>query len=309
MRVVIAGGAGYCGRLLRQYWEGPGHQVTLLSRTPGPGCLVWDGRTLGTWADAIDGCDALVNLAGRSVNCRYNAQHCMEIYASRLDSTKVLADAVASCANPPPVWLNASSATIYKSAYDRPMDEASGEIGTGFSVDVCRRWEAELARAATPKTRKVALRSSIVFAPTRGFDSPYDAFAGLARWGLLGSMAGGRQWVSWIHEQDFCRAVSWLIERTDLEGAVNVAGPAPLQNNEFCRILRRDLGALFGLPSAYWMLALGAWARGTETELIVKSRRVVPTRLLESGFRFNFPTWREASRDLAKRYKVGVRLT
>ena len=298
MRIVLAGGSGFCGRLLHDFLKGEGHDTTVLSRSPRPGALLWDGATMGPWAAALDGADALINLAGRTVNCRYHADHCMEIYASRLDSTRVLGEAITACATSPKVWLNAASATIYRHALDRPMDEATGELGKGFSVDVCRRWERTLFDAATPGTRRVALRSAMVM--NRGEGGPYEAYAGLVRAGLGGPMAGGAQFVSWVHGVDFCRAIAFLLEREDLDGPVNIAAPEPLPNREFMAILRRSLHRPFGLPSPRPLLELGAWLRGTETELILKSRRVVPGKLLAAGFTFTYPTWTQAATRLAR---------
>ncbi len=304
MKLVMPGGGGFCGRLLVRYFAARGDEVIVLSRTPtetidGARVLSWDGVTAGSWTECLEGAGAVINLAGRTVNSRYHADNCTQIYASRLDSTRVLGAAIAACQAPPPVWLNAASATIYRDAYDRPMDEATGELGKGFSVDVCRRWEQAFFDAPTPGTRKVALRSAMVFAPGRG--GVWDAFAGLAKFGLAGSMAGGRQFVSWIHGEDFCRSVEFLLEKKALAGPVNLAAPNPLPNAAFLAALRKALGVPFGLPTARWMLVVGAWLRQTETELLLKSRRAVPGRLLEAGFAFRFPDWAAAAQDLARK--------
>jgi uncharacterized protein (TIGR01777 family) len=214
-----------------------------------------------------------------------------------LESTKVVGEAIAQAKQPPKVWLNSSSATIYRHAEDRPMDEATGELGKGFSVDVCQKWEATVDAADTPKTRKVKLRSAMVMGPGEG--GVFHAFYELARQGLGGPMAGGRQFVSWIHHEDLCRAVDWLIEH-DMDGVVNLASPNPIPNSEFLQILRDEIGAKLGLPSARWMLEIGAFLLKTETELLVKSRQVIPTRLVETGFEFKFPEWRKACRDIVR---------
>ena len=300
MKIVIRGGSGFCGRLLAKYFAATGQEVVVLSRrsnvVPGAKTVVWDGKTLGAWAVTLDGADAVINLTGRSVNCRYNAANCAEIYASRLDSTRVIGEAIAVCPHPPRVWLNASSATTYRHAEDRPMDECEGDIGEGFSVDVCKRWEREFFAAPAPHTRRVALRSAIVVAPDLG--GVWEAFTGLTRWGLAGPMAGGRQYVSWIHGDDFFRAVEWLLTHDDLTGPINLASPNPLPNRDFLAAIRLALHQPFGLPSARWMLEIGAWLRGTETELLLKSRRVIPTKLLASGFQFAYPDWPEAAKAL-----------
>lgn len=301
MKLVIPGGAGFCGQGLVRRLAPDGHELIVLSRRPvalpGATVLPWDGVTLGPWADAIDGADAVINLAGRSVNCRYVPDNCTQIYASRLDSTRIVGAAIAASKSPPRVWLNASSATIYRHAQDRPMDEATGELGKGFSVDVCRQWERTLAEARTPGTRKVALRSAMVL--DHGPGGVWEAFSRLARRGLAGPMAGGRQFVSFLHGDDFARALLFLLERDDLCGPVNVAAPHPLPNADFLRVLRRAVGARLGLPSAPWMLEVGAFFLQTETELLVKSRRVVPGKLLAAGFLFRYPTWPEAAAALA----------
>jgi uncharacterized protein (TIGR01777 family) len=307
VKIVIAGGSGYLGGQLADWLTAGGWQVTVLSRrtnrdSGGIRYAVWDGDTVGEWAREIDGADALINLAGRSVNCRYNEANRREIYDSRLKSTRALGEAIAGAKRPPLVWLNASSATIFRHAEDRPMDEATGEIGHGFSVDVCQRWEAEFEHADTPHTRKVALRSAMVFGPGRG--GVFEAFHTLARRGLGGTLGTGRQYVSWIHVRDFCRAVDWL-RKHDLSGPVNLASPNPLPNREFMRILREEVGVRFGLPSTRWMLEFGALMLGTETELLLKSRRVIPGRLLESGFTFDFPEWRGAVRDIRALERAG----
>lgn len=291
-RIVIPGGAGYLGGFLVEHFARLGWEVVVLTRQPvapisGARSVAWDGRARGDWARELDGAAALVNLAGRSVNCRYHAHNRAVIYASRLESTRVLGAALAACSAPPPVWVNASSATIYRHALDRPMDERTGELGSGFSVDVCRKWEQTLWDAPTPATRKVALRSALVLGPGKG--GALHPLHRLACLGLGGPMAGGRQWVSWVHAADFAGAVAWVVGCEALSGPINCASSHPVPNREFMRTLRRVCGRPFGLPAARWMLELGAFVLGTETELLLKSRWVVPTLLLESGFRFRYP--------------------
>lgn len=302
-RIVIPGGAGYLGRFLVEHFRQRAWEVVVLSRDPrvaiaGARTVEWDGRGLGAWAQELEGAGALVNLTGRSVNCRYHERNRSAIYASRLESTRVLGEALAGCAHPPPVWINSSSATIYRHAEDRPQDERGGELGTGFSVDVCRRWEQALWNAPTPSIRRVALRSALVLGAGDG--GALAPLARLARWGLGGAMAGGRQWVSWVHSADFARAVEWLIDCEALSGPVNCAAPHPLPNREFMRLLRKVCVRGFGLPSARWMLELGAWVMDTETELLLKSRWVVPTLLSESGFCFTYPELEPALRRILR---------
>lgn len=258
----------------------------------------WDGKTLGSWTDDLQDANVLINLSGRSVNCRYNHRNQQEILKSRVQTTKLLGEAVAQCSTPPAVWMNSSSATIYRHAEDRAMDEYDGEIGEGFSVNVCREWERELWAATTPKTRKVALRTAMVFGPNRG--GVYDAFENLAKKRLAGTMASGRQYVSWIHEKDFANAIEWMLARPEFEGAVNLAAPNPLPNAEFMSELRVSMRIRHGMPTTRLMLQVGAAILGTESELLLKSRRVVPKRLLDSGFTFDYPEWREAARAIAR---------
>ena len=300
-RIIIPGGTGFLGRHVSAYFAAQNYEVVVLTRSPKPDSIsvrqvAWDGETLGAWASEFDGAAAVINLAGRTVNCRYNEKNKREIYDSRLRSTEVIGKAIAQCAAPPPVWINSSSATIYRYAEDRAMDEATGEIGTGFSVDVCQQWERVLAEAATPHTRKIALRAAMVFG--HGDDGPYAMFHRLVRFGLGGTMGSGRQYISWIHIADFTRALAWLIAHDELAGAINLSSPNPMPNREFMRTFREICQQPIGLLATRWMLELGAFFLRTETELPLKSRRVVPRRLLESGFVLKFPELREALQNL-----------
>ena len=313
-KVVIPGGSGQVGGILARALGELGWEVVVLSRSPGsgrgPGRVVgWDGRTLGGWAAEVDGADVVVNLAGRSVDCRYSARHRREILDSRVDSTRVVGEAIGQAKRPPRVWLQAGTATIYAHRFDAPNDEATGRIGGSepdasdswrFSIAVALAWEAALAEAETPATRKVVLRSAMIMSPDPG--GVFAVLRRLVRLGLGGRAGSGEQYVSWIHEADFIAAVRWLIDRDDLSGPVNIAAPDPRPNAEFMRALRRASGVPVGLPAVPWMLELGAFALRTETELLLKSRRVVPRRLLDSGFRFQFPTWPEAAADLCQRW-------
>jgi hypothetical protein len=273
--------------------------------------VAWDGRTVGAWAAEVDGADLVVNLAGRSVNCRYTPAHRREILASRVDSTRAVGLAVARAARPPRAWLQASTATIYAHRYDAPNDEFTGVLGGGepdapdtwrFSLDVAQAWEAAAREAEAPGTRLVLLRSAMVMSPDRG--GVFDVLLGLVRRGLGGTSGDGRQFVSWVHDRDFVGAVDWIADRDELAGPVNVAAPGPLPNGEFMRALRGAWGTRVGLPAARWMLEVGAVAMRTETELVLKSRRVTPGRLLASGFAFDFPRWPAAARDLAARWRA-----
>jgi uncharacterized protein (TIGR01777 family) len=313
MKIVIPGGTGQVGTILARAFVADGHDVVVLSRRPkkAPWRVVpWDAETIGNWAAEIDGADVVINLAGRSVNCRYTAANRRQIKDSRINSTRVVGQAIASATRPPRVWLQASTATIYAHRYDAPNDEATGLIGGSeadapsswrFSNDVATSWEQAALEAIVPQSRKVLLRSAMIMSPDRG--GVFDTLLGLVRWGLGGTSGNGRQYVSWIHDQDFIQAIYWLIEHAAMEGVVNLATPSPLPNREFMQILCEAWGIRFGLPAAEWMLGIGAFLMRTETELLLKSRRVVPRRLQESVFVFRFPTWREAAVDLCRRWR------
>jgi uncharacterized protein (TIGR01777 family) len=310
MKIVIPGGNGHVGRLLVTALAAAGHGVVVVSRggTSDARVVPWDGRTLGAWAAEIDGADAVINLAGRSVDCRYSAANLRQMMDSRVDSTRVVGQAIAQAKRPPRVWLQMSTATIYAHRFDAPNDEATGVLGGDEpdaprcwrpSIAIAKAWEAELANASTPRTRKVALRTAIVMIPDKG--GPFDILTRLTRLGLGGALAGGRQFVSWIHDCDLARSVLWLLERDEFDGAVNLAAPNPLPQRDFARGLREACGAPLGLPATKWMLEAATFVLRTETELVLKSRRVVPRRLLDVGFVFEFPEWPAAARDLVAR--------
>jgi uncharacterized protein len=313
MKIVIPGGSGQVGHILARHFHQKGHEVTVLSRTPNSALwrvVEWDGVTLGTWLDVIEGCDVLINLAGRSVNCRYNQDNRRAILESRIHSTQILHEAVSRVRRPPAVWLNASTATIYRHSLDRPMDEATGELGGGepgapdtwnFSIQVAKAWEQAFFSTRTPGTRKVAMRSAMTFSIDQG--GVFDVFLGLVRHGMGGTILPGNQFVSWIHEQDFARSVEFLIEQQELSGVVNLASPNPLPNWTFLQVLRQAWGTMFGLPTPAWILELGTFLLRTESELVLKSRRVVPNRLQDAGFHFGYPDWNKAADDLVWRWR------
>jgi uncharacterized protein len=309
MKVVIPGGTGQVGTILDRALTADGHDVVILTRSPrGQRQVHWDGSTLGDWAAEIDGSDVVINLAGRSVSCRYTRENLAAMMNSRVDSARVVGDAIAAAARPPRVWLQMSTATIYAHRFDAPNDEHTGLIGGhepgvpgywSYSIRIAQNWEAEQERAATPHTRKVALRSAMVMSPDRG--GVFDVLSRLARLGLGGPVAGGRQYVSWIHDHDFVRAVRFLIDRDDLTGAVNLAAPGPLPQRDFMRALRSAWRIPFGLPATRPMAELGAFALRSDTELLLKSRRVIPGRLTDAGFSFGHPQWQTAAADLTAR--------
>ncbi|CAO5255750.1 TIGR01777 family oxidoreductase [Frankia sp. AgKG'84/4] len=313
MRIVVPGGTGQLGVLLAGALAHAGHEVIVLSRradarVPGARVVGWDGRSTGRWAAQIDGADAVINLAGRSVNCRYTAANLRDMMDSRVRSATVVGEAIARAASPPRVWLQMSTATIYAHSRGRANDEATGIIGGAeadvpaywaYSVGIARNWESAQTRAPTPDTRKVALRTSIVMAPGRG--GAFDLMLRLTRCGLGGPVAGGRQYLSWIHGHDLVRAVEFLLTRDDVSGPVNLAAPNPLPYGEFMATLRRAAGVPVGLPATAWMAEIGAFVLRSDTELLLKSRRVVPGRLLAAGFAFDFADWPAAARDLVHR--------
>lgn len=304
MNILIAGGGGFLGQVLDRHFSNQGHSVVVLTRGRASREIwspseVWDGQTLGPWTGLLEDADVLINLSGRSVDCRYTAANRRAIYASRIDSTRILGEAVAACVHPPRLWLNASSATIYRHAEDRAMDELTGKIGSGFSVDVCRHWEEAFFEAPVPETvRRVALRTSIVLGRGGGALVPLRT---LARLGLGGRQGSGRRYVSWLHETDFAGIVEHVIAHEDLAGVVNVTAPRALSNRAFMDAVRRSVGAPFGLPTPKWLLKLGAMLIRTEPELVLKSRWVAPARLAASGYGFRFSELDDALADLLRR--------
>jgi len=313
LRIVLIGGSGHIGTLLAGHFHQQGNEVCVLARTTlsAPWRVVaWNGLELGEWVKALDGADVVINLAGRSVNCRYNRANKAAILESRVRSTSLVGEAILRLSKPPSVWLNASTATIYRNATDRAMDEQTGELGGAetnvpdtwrFSIEVATQWEEAFFHTDTPKTRKVALRSAMTMSPDRG--GVFDALLRLVRFGMGGRFGPGQQYVSWVHETDFVRAVEFLISNDGLDGVVNVASPNPLTNADFMKTLRDAWGTRIGLPATEWMLELGAFFLRTETELILKSRRVVPGRLLGERFTFDFPEWQEAAKELVARWR------
>ena len=311
MKIIIPGGTGHLGRILTQSFRERGDQVVVLSRNVEAPARMWDGRTIGPWAEELDGADAVINLAGRSVDCRYGPKEREEILFSRVESTRVIGEAIALAKRPPRLWLQASTATIYAHRFDADNDEDHGILGGSepdvprewhFSTDVADAWERALDEAFVPCTRKVAMRTAMVMSAERG--GPFHALLRHVRLGF-GRFGNGRQFMSWIHERDFVRAIRFLMAN-DLEGPVNLAAPQPMPNEQFMRELQRAWGTSVSMPIDGFVLDVGAMLARTEKELVLKSRRVVPGRLLEHGFTFDFPTWPEAARDRCARWTVGA---
>jgi uncharacterized protein (TIGR01777 family) len=316
MKIVIPGGTGQIGTLLARAMVRDGHEVIVLSRHPRPSdkwqVLPWDAESSGKALNVLDGADAVINLVGRTVNCRLTPQHRKEVLESRTKSTRAIGEAIKSLSNPPRVWLQASTATIYADRYDAPNDEFT-EIHGGsepgvpetwnFSVHVANAWEAAMAASGVlPKTRKVQLRTAITMNPDP--NGVFDVMLGLVRKGLGGRVGSGKQMVSWIHEEDFIRAIYWLLDHPEIQGPVNICAPNPLPNAEFMRSLRQAWGIPFGLPAENWMVEIGTWFLRTESELVLKSRYVIPGVLLKSGFYFKHPNWPEAAKELTNRWRA-----
>ena len=310
LKILIPGGTGHVGQALFDGLSKRGHQVTILTRSrPNSSKYVqWDGKTLGDWSHEIDVADVVINLAGRSVNCRYNATNRKQMLDSRVDSTRIVGRAISESPTPPKVWLQMSTATIYDHRFDAGNDEANGWIGAGkldypdnwkLSVEIAKAWEQEQTSANTPQTRKITMRTSMVMSPIAG--SIFSVLSGLVKLRLGGPIAGGKQFVSWIHEEDFIEAVLFLVTNDTLTGPVNMASPNPLPQREFMSLLRAAAGVAIGLPATKWMAAMGAIVMRTETELIFKSRRVVPGKLLDAGFQFQYPEWKAAATELNDR--------
>ena len=320
-KIVLAGGTGFIGQEMTKYFGKENHIVILTRQVTNektnrndysslsagdlknveykkwdarPDDAVGRGKTAGNWCSELNGADIIINLAGKSVNCRYNEKNKNAIFDSRTDAVKAIGEAIGRCKQPPSLWINASSATIYRHAMDRPQDEYTGEFHNDFSVQVCKRWEETLYDQQTPQTRKIALRMAITIGPG-GILIPYF---NLLKFGLGGKQASGKQMYSWVHIEDTCRMIEWMYEHKEIEGTYNCSSPNPVTNEEFMRMLRKITGNNFGLPAYKWMLQIGAPVIGTEVELILKSRWVIPTKILETGFHFKYPLLENALTDI-----------
>lgn len=289
--MMIAGANGFMGRYLSRYFLDKGWRVFGLARrtqglADGVEFVQWDGETMkSSWVEVLEEVDVLINLVGRTVDCRYNDENKRQILESRVNSTKLLGQAVASCSKPPSVWMNASTATIYEDTREKPQTESGGVVGHGFSVEIAKVWEGAFHDAkVSDSVRKIILRTTLVMGDEKG--TVMDVLSGLARKYLGGKMGDGGQMVSWIDINDVCRAVEWMIETESASGPYNLAAPNALTNAEMMKRIREKVGVSFGLPAYEWMLELGAFFMRTETELILKSRWVYPERLIQGGFVF-----------------------
>ncbi|GAB2536246.1 TIGR01777 family oxidoreductase [Gracilibacillus alcaliphilus] len=290
-KIVLAGGTGFIGNYFRNHFQQMGYQVEMIARKAP--AITWND--FQAMVEALEGAEMVINLAGKSVNCRYHSRNRREILQSRIGTTKLLGDAIQACSQPPALWINASTATIYRHAEDRPMTEVDGEIGTGFSVDVAAKWEQTFFQFQLPQTRQIALRIAIVLGPNGGVATPYK---NLVTYGLGGPQGNGKQMFSWIHVDDLLHIVLFLRDHPQLKGVFNCSSPHPLTNDRLMKALRSKLHRPIGLPTPKVLLELGAVFLQTETELILKSRWVLPKRLLDAGYTFRYPTIGQTLQDI-----------
>lgn len=294
-KLIIAGGSGFLGQELVKYFGITFDEIVILSRTKKESYgkikhLVWDAKTTGAWCTELEGATAVINLCGKSVDCRYTEKNKAEIFASRLDSTKIIGETIQNCKVPPELWINGASATIYEASENVPMTEVNGKIGTGFSIEVCKAWEKVFNSFELSQTRKVNMRISMVIGNTGGV---YPALMNVVKKGLGGTMGKGTQQVSWVHIHDFCNMVEWFITHKNTKGIYNCVAPTPIQNKQLMASLRTKANIKIGLPATSWMLEIGSFFLRTETELILKSRYSYPERALKEGFVFKYNTFKE----------------
>ena len=289
-KIILAGGSGYLGKVLASYYKDKATNIIVLSRSKREDrenirFVLWDGVNKGPWVQELEGADLLINLCGKNVNCRYTEKNRKAILRSRIEPTKLLGEVIADLSEPPACWIQLASATIYRHAEDHFQDEDQGATGTGFSVDVCKAWEETFWNCKIPRTKKVLLRVGIVLGRS---DGVMPRLKNLVKWGMGGRQGNGRQYISWIHEQDLARITEWVVENGNEGDTYNATSPEAIQNADLMKLLRQTYGIPFGLPAPQWLLEAGALLIGTETELILKSRWVYPGLLLKKGFQFHF---------------------
>ena len=302
-KILLAGGTGSLGNFLSKYFSDRGYEIVVLSRSePAAQGKVrfrkWDGRSLGDWTEELSSADCVINLSGKSVNCRYTEENKKQIIDSRVEPTAVLGKAIVNCPTPPALWINASSAAIYGNT--KEITDEDSPFGEGFSPEVCKKWEAAFAMEETPKTRKVALRIGLVLSEEGGVLRP---LIGLANYFLAGTIGSGEQYMSWIHEQDFGRLVERCIEQSTISGAVNACSPNPVTNKIFMQALRRGIGKAFGFPNPALLVRVGAFFLSTEPDLVLYGRRVVSKILSEKKFEFQHPEINEAMKNILSKIK------
>ncbi len=295
-KIVIAGGTGFIGKYLTDQFQKLGYHVLIISRQEK--CIQWNNEK--AIIHALENAELLINLAGKSVDCRYNEKNREEILKSRTETTRILGAAIMKCACPPELWINSSTATIYRHAEDKPMTDSTGEIGSGFSVDVAKNWERVFFEFQLAKTRQIALRIAIVLGEGGGVMKP---FVNLVRFGLGGIQGNGKQMFSWIHIEDLYRIILFLKTHKNQEGVFNCAAPNPVDNHTLMKSIRQAMGVKIGLPSPTWLLKIGAVMIKTETELILKSRWVIPEKLVQLGYNFKYPTVEPALANILQREK------
>lgn len=296
MKIIIAAGTGFLGKNLEKYFTEKGNEVYILTRNPKrKNEIHWDAKTLGEWKNLIENSDVVINLTGKSVDCRYTEKNKREIYSSRIESTRVLQKAVDQCINKPKIWLNASSATIYTHSETQLNTEKNGIIGDDFSMNICKSWEKEFFTVKNENVRKVALRTSIVLGNNGG---AFPKLKLITKLGLGGKQGRGNQNVSWIHIDDFCRAIEHIIDNKNRDEIINITAPNPLSNEEFMRKLRKEMKIPFGINAPVWQLKIASIFLKTETELLLKSRNVYPEKLIKNGFQFSYPDIESAFKNL-----------
>lgn len=284
--LIIAGGTGFIGSYLENYFSEQGYYVKILTRKPTRNNhVLWDAKTLDNWTVHLENLDVLINLTGKSVDCRYTPKNKALIFSSRIDSTAILGKAIQACKNPPKIWCNSSTATIYEHSLEKEMTEDNGDIGNDFSMNIAKSWEQTFFEAKNPKTRKIALRIAIVLGKKGGALVPLK---NIVKLGLGGKQASGKQKVSWVHEHDLARAIHFLIEHKTIKGVVNISAPNPTDNTHLMKTLRQQLKIPIGINHPQWLVKFGAKLIGTEPELVLKSRYVTPKRLLDNGFLFQY---------------------
>ncbi len=301
-KIILAGGSGQMGSAIKKHFAEKAEEIIILSRNAKAPAgnvrtLQWDGATAGDWWKELEDADFLVNLAGKNVNCRYNETNKREIMDSRVNSVRALSAAIKKCGRPPKLWIQCASATIYRHAEDRPMTEADTETGTGFSEEVCKAWEGAFWNETKDISgmRKVVLRTTLVLGKTEGV---FPRMENLVRFGLGGRQGNGKQMMSWVHEDDVAGMIDWIVGHKEIEGPVNCGSPQPLSNENFMKIVRKVYGMPFGIPAPVWLLEIGAWLIRTETELLLKSRWVLPEKLQDSGYEFKYPALEKAVAEL-----------
>lgn len=306
MNIIIVGGSGQIGQLLATHLSNLGHRIQIMGRfqVQTQDTIYWDAVQLGPWVEQLEKSDVVINLTGKSVNCRYTPANRSILWKSRIDTTRLLGQAIGQLTNPPQLWLQASGSALYahslepqtESQYTIGGNETHGSSRWKFNVELVRAWEAEALAAKTPNTRKIMLRTSMMMSHDHG--GVFEILCKLARFGFGGTFGNGQQYVAWIHAHDLVRAITWLIEQPSLEGPINLSAPQPLPNQQFMLHLRQALGIRFGVPIPSPLMQIGAWILRTEAELLLKSRHVIPQRLLDYGFRFEYPSWPAALANL-----------